>query len=273
MTDERVILRVEVENLHCEGCAETLRGALGGRPGIELSEVDVDRSRFRVELDSETTDREELRATLEDAGFPVSGIEGVEEEDEEPAPLRQAAPYGLLGLVLLLLGAAGYVGYELYPRFDLSSAEGATILILAAGAGVASFFSPCAFGLLVTLLAREVGSREDRRGLGEPFRFAAGMSLGASVFVLVVGGMIALGGSSLVSGVTFTSTPGRILRLGVGVFLVLLGLVQLELLPSPLHRVEEWVEPLQRLSASERRQRPFWGYTLFGFGYLLAGFG
>ena len=104
-------------------------------------------------------------------------------------------------------------------------------------------------------------------------RFATGMSLGASLFVLPVGAVIALGGSGLVAGVTFTSVAGRALRLGVGVFLVLLGLVQLGLLPNPLHRVEEWIKPLQRLSARERRERPFWGYTLFGFGYLLAGFG
>jgi cytochrome c biogenesis protein CcdA len=44
----------------------------------------------------------------------------------------------------------GYAGYELYPRFDLPALEGASLLVLAAGAGVASFFAPCSFPLLVT---------------------------------------------------------------------------------------------------------------------------
>lgn len=275
MTGERVTLRLEVENLHCEGCAETLREALGNRPGLELATVDVERQCLRVELDPEVIGGEELRDVLRTAGFPAGGIERIEAggEPAEPSPARHAGPYGLLALALLLVGAAGYAGYELYPRFDLPSAQGATLLLLAAGAGIASFFSPCAFGLLVTLLARRTEDGESRPGLARLLRFAAGMSLGASLFVLAVGGVIALGGSGLVAGVTFTSPAGRALRLAVGALLLLLGLVQLELLPNPLHRVEEWVKPLQRLSARQRRQRPFWGYVLFGFGYLLAGFG
>lgn len=274
MAADRETLRVEVENLHCEGCAATLREALGDLPGLELAKVDVERRSLRIELDPELTGREEVREELRKAGFPATDVARIEEsEGAEPSPARRAAPYALLALALLLLGGAGYAGYELYPRFDLPSAEGVTLLFLAAGAGIASFFSPCAFGLLVTLLAREAGEKEGRPGRGRPLRFATGMSLGASLFVLAVGAVIALGGSGLVSGVTFTSAAGRALRLGVGVFLVLLGLIQLGLLPNPLHRVEEWVKPLQRLTARERRQRPFWGYTLFGFGYLLAGFG
>jgi cytochrome c biogenesis protein CcdA len=97
--------------------------------------------------------------------------------------------------------------------------------------------------------------------------------VGAAAFVLAAGLVIGLGGAGLVSGVTFTSAAGRALRLSVGALLLLLGLVQLDLLPNPLHRLEDWVRPLQRLAARQRRRRPLWGHVLFGFGYLLAGFG
>ena len=268
-------LRIEVEGLHCVGCAETLREAVGQFPGFELVRVDVDRGCLVVDLEPGKTDRERLLAELREAGFPTRRVEriGPVEEAVGAAPRGRAPTYLAFVLLVVTVAVAGYLGYELYPRFDLPAAEGVALLLLAAGAGIASFFSPCAFGLLATLLAREAGTRRTRRGAGHPLMFATGLSLGAAVFVLATGAVIALGGAGLVAGVTFTSTAGRALRLTVGVFLVLLGLVQLGLLPNPLHRVEDWVRPLQRLSARERRRRPLWGYTLFGFGYLLAGFG
>lgn len=186
-------------------------------------------------------------------------------------------PFLLLALLVAGLGVAGYVGYELYPRFDLPAADGAALLLLAVAAGVASFFSPCAFGLLVTLVARETGGDEGSPGaatrLRRPWTFATGFSAGAALFVLVTGAVIGLGGAGLVAGVTFTSAAGRVLRVAVGAFLVLLGLVQLDLLPNPFRRMEGGVRSLRRAAARERRRRPLWSHGLFGFGYLLAGFG
>jgi len=77
----------------------------------------------------------------------------------------------------------------------------------------------------------------------------------------------------LVGDVVFASTEGRILRLTVGLFLVLLGLVQVGLLPNPLHALEDALRPLFRKQAEVRRKRALVGHTMFGFGYLLAGFG
>lgn len=51
--------------------------------------------------------------------------------------------YLALGLGALALALAGYLGYVFYPRFALPAGAGAGLLLLAAGAGVASFFSPC----------------------------------------------------------------------------------------------------------------------------------
>lgn len=137
---------------------------------------------------------------------------------------------------------------------------------------MASFFSPCSFPLLVTLLTRE-GS-----GQGGPaaraLRVAVPLSVGAVIFVLGVGGLIALGGRGLAGSVTFTSVAGRILRIAVGSLLLVLGLIQAELLPISFHRFGDRIaRPVLSAQDHLRRRHPLGGLVLFGFGYLLAGFG
>ena len=171
-----------------------------------------------------------------------------------------------------MVALAGYAGYELYPRFDLPALEGAGLLVLAAGAGIASFFAPCSFPLLVTLLSRRVGGED--RDEHRPAVFAAAMAGGAAQFLLALGVLIGLGGSALAESVTFTSTVGITLRVVVGAALVLLGLVQIGVLAdSPFRAVERATKHLSKKQAVLRRQHPVAGFTAFGFFYLAAGFG
>lgn len=184
--------------------------------------------------------------------------------------------YGVLVFFLGSLAIAGYAGYVIYPRFDLPAAAGIGLLVLSVGAGFASFFSPCSFPLLVTLLARQTnsGPKENRRRGERPLPFAAALGLGAFGFFLITGLFVALGGGALVEGVTFGSVAGRILRTVVGAVLILLGLFQLDLLPSPgFHAISRLSEPLSRHQARQRRRRPALGFAIFGLGYPLAGFG
>ena len=188
---------------------------------------------------------------------------------------------GLSGYLALALGAvllalAGYVGYVVYPRFHLPAGSGAGLLLLAAGAGVASFFSPCSFPLLVTMLARPLGERaaaEQRRPLKDALSFASALSVGAATFLIVIGSVIAVIGGGLFAGVTFTSTAGRVVRFVVGLLLIGLGLIQLGRLPVNLRQFEPALRGYLRRQAQVRRERPLLGIALFGFGYLLAGFG
>jgi cytochrome c biogenesis protein CcdA len=112
---------------------------------------------------------------------------------------------------------------------------------------------------------------------GRPFRkaaaFAAGLSLGASVFLVLVGLAIAAGASTYFDDVTFTSTAGITIRIVVGSLLITLGLIQLDLLPVSFRRFEPAMHGYLRRQAQVRRRRPIAGFSLFGFGYLLAGFG
>jgi copper chaperone CopZ/cytochrome c biogenesis protein CcdA len=277
-----------VPNIDCERCARAIQGELKDVGGIWKVAVNVGEKRVTVEFYADRITAEAVRDQLAEAGFPpgeklqeeqVSGQRSAEAPSEAEAPREQARPvwYWLLGLGVLILALAGYVGYVLYPRFGLPAVEGASLLLLATGAGIASFFSPCSFPLLLTLLARETGVQgrtlPARRPVRRAFTFASALSLGAAIFLLLSGLVIALGGEALFAGVTFTSAAGRVIRSLVGILLILLGLMQAGVLPFSLHAVEHVSRPLMRSQARLRRSRPLLSFVLFGFAYLLAGFG
>lgn len=181
--------------------------------------------------------------------------------------------YAVLVGFVVLIAVAGYAGYVLYPRFELPAAEGVTLLGLASAAGVASFFSPCSFPLLVTLLARQGVEDAEAGRPARPMVFGASLALGAGLFMLFAGVVIAAGGEALFSAVSFTSGVGIALRIIVGLLLIFLGLIQLGVLPWSMHAVSRFAQPLLKRQASLRRDRPVAGFAVFGFGYVLAGFG
>ena len=126
------------------------------------------------------------------------------------------------------------------------------------------------------MLARPLGEQalvEGRPPVRAALTFAASLSLGAATFLIGFGAVIALIGGGLFAGVTFTSTAGRIIRLVVGTFLIVLGLIQLDRLPANLRRFEPTMQRYLRRQARIKREHPVLGFGLFGFGYLLAGFG
>lgn len=182
--------------------------------------------------------------------------------------------YLLFVVAVVFLALAGYTGYALYPRFDLPGLSGGGLLLLAAAAGLASFFSPCSFPLLATLLGRQVQGTGSRATVwGQLLRFAAALACGASLFLLLAGGAIALGAAPLVAQVTFTSTAGRLIRLTAGAILLLLGLLQWRGISPGSKAVYGTVKPLVQAQARLRRERPTLAFGLFGFSYILAGFG
>ncbi len=194
-----------------------------------------------------------------------------------PRDARQLDPalvYLLFATSVGVLALAGYAGYRLFPRFALPAVTGPALLALAAGAGIASFFSPCSFPLLATLLARETGGVSPEERLPRALGFAAALAVGASAFLLLTGAGIALGAGVLFARVTFTSGVGRLLRLVVGALLLLLGLMQLGWLPTNLFGPVVHVGAgLKRAQGRVRQRHPWLGFGVFGFGYLLAGFG
>jgi cytochrome c biogenesis protein CcdA len=183
------------------------------------------------------------------------------------------SPYIILVVGVSLLSLAGYAGYAIYPRFNLSAASGAALLMLAAMAGIASFFSPCSFPLLLTLLARATPQETSQNRLRHTLRFASALALGASLFLLLAGGALSLGAGTLFQDVTFTSPAGRAIRSVVAGLLILFGLIQSGKLTSPFNQTWRVVAPLLRTQAKMRRSKPTFAFGLYGFGYVLAGFG
>lgn len=247
-------------------------------------QVNVPGKQVTVDYDPKETTLEAVRAQLEQSGFLPEERPAEPPAPPAPTPLTETPPKRrvpwpwLLALGIVALAVAGYAGYAVYPRFDLPAVEGITLLILAAGAGIASFFSPCAFPLLATLLARQTGMEAQqasgRRLIGRGLVFAAALSVGAAAFLLIGGLIIAAGGAALFAGVTFDSLAGRVIRTVVGVILIVLGLMQIGVLPNYFHSLERLTRPWARWQASYRRQAsPVPGFAVFGFGYLLAGFG
>lgn len=182
---------------------------------------------------------------------------------------RSARRYGLLVAVTALAALAGYAGYVLYPRFDLPPVTGASLLALSAAAGIASFFSPCSFPLAVTLLAREARPGEQ----GRLTRLTLWLGLGALTFLALAGTLIAAGAGAFFKEVTFTSTAGITIRAVVGSLLIFFGLIQLNVVRVSLLAIEDAAKPMLARQARLRRDRPALAFGLFGFGYLLAGFG
>lgn len=190
----------------------------------------------------------------------------------------QSLVYWVFVLFVAGVSLAAYTGYQIYPRFDLPAVTGIALLVLAFGAGVASFFAPCSFPLLVTLLSLEVGAQEGDNSTeattGRDFIFASALSLGAATFLLMAGIVLALGGHALFAGFTFTSPQAMIARVVVGIILIFLGLIQLEFLSNRSFRlIEGLAKPFRTANARLRRKYPLPAIFIYGFGYLIAGFG
>lgn len=180
--------------------------------------------------------------------------------------------YAFLAALVLVIAVVGFAAFVSYLRLDLAAFAGSGLLLLGVAAGAASFFSPCSFPLLVTLLARVTGAekKDSPAPTGKALQFGAALAVGVSLFLLLLGAAVAAGAGPLVRQVTFTSAPGRILRLVVGAGLILLGLRQMT---GRIGVADRLKERIVRAQARTRRRSSHLGFGLFGFGYVLAGFG
>lgn len=176
--------------------------------------------------------------------------------------------YLLLAATVLLLAFFGYISFLLYPYLSLPTA-GNGLILLAVTAGLASLFSPCSFPLLVTLLAKEAEGRSFRRLLRQALAFTAGMTL----FLLLVGAGLALGASPIFARFTFASMPGRMLRLATGLVLIGFGVWQVRARSLNFGWFNRILQPLWQAQTRMRRRKSTLSHGLYGFGYILAGFG
>jgi cytochrome c biogenesis protein CcdA len=157
----------------------------------------------------------------------------------------------------------------LYNRLSLSEATGDGLLLLAVTAGLASLFSPCSFPLLVSLLAREAGG-QSTRGL---LRTALAFTFGVTLFLLILGAGLALGAAPIITRLSFTSAAGRLLRIVVGLALIIFGFWQVQARSLNFAWLNRVLQPLWMAQSGWRYRQSVLGHGLYGFGYILAGFG
>ena len=185
---------------------------------------------------------------------------------EVTAVRRSRARFAAIAFGVVVTGLAGYAGFVAFVGSDRDIAAG--VMVLAAGTGFAAFFSPCSFPLLLTFLTRR--STDSRGGaLLSGLRVAAG----AALLLAAVATVMVFAGTALGSVIEFDSTAGRLFRLGVGLVLVLLGLRQTRLWGVRMLWLDRVAGPSARLFDPGRVSHPARSDVVYGFGYLLAGFG
>jgi cytochrome c-type biogenesis protein len=184
-----------------------------------------------------------------------------------------------LGLILLLVAVVGlgYLGFRRFVVAVMPQMGAYNLLALAIIAGVASFFSPCAFPLLPGYLGFYATAESQRRQSGRvkhALKLGGAAAAGVVTFNLILGlviGVLGVGAATMLS----ISGPDpnafvRWFRGGVGLVLIVLGLAQwrdVNLKPY-LADALAWQTRPQRDT-----QRPAAALYLYGLGYNAAGMG
>lgn len=193
-----------------------------------------------------------------------------------PQSLRWKAEWVGWIAVLAILVAVGYAAFRAYVLGVVSGSE--DLILVAILAGVASFFSPCAFPLLPGYLSyaylapesREMNSAEGWQVTKVGIAAAAGVS----TFAIMLGLVIAVLGAGVTQGLGIAGPdPSQLtpfVRSIVAVGLIVFGLGQLlgwDLRPSILERAIHRARPRRDMAATTL------GMYLYGFGYTAAGMG
>jgi copper chaperone len=65
-------LVLTIQGMHCDGCAETIKGLLAVEAGIKASTVSFKEGRARVIYDPATVDGKKIVAAIEKGGYRVT---------------------------------------------------------------------------------------------------------------------------------------------------------------------------------------------------------
>lgn len=67
---------LEIEGMHCNGCAETIKSLVEKQPGVQAVSVSFDRGRARILYNQNAIHEDQLIAVVQEPGFRVVGREG-----------------------------------------------------------------------------------------------------------------------------------------------------------------------------------------------------
>jgi len=185
--------------------------------------------------------------------------------------------YGALLIVFAVVSGAGYLGFRTFAITPTLSS--ANVYLFAVVAGVASFFSPCAFPLLPSYFSfyQTAGRHVEgpRTGAGKAIKFGLAAALGVITFALILGTIIAVLGTGIAQGLSISAPEAsqfvRIFRGAVGAILLTLGIGQLlgwNLKPTFADAFAFYTRPNQAETRGSAAN-----LYLYGLGYNAAGMG
>jgi cytochrome c-type biogenesis protein len=183
---------------------------------------------------------------------------------------------GLMGLMLVIIGL-GYLGFRQFAGVIMPHMEAYNLLALAVIAGVASFFSPCAFPLLpgyLSFYSGIEGHKTPTASIGRTLGLGLVAAGGVITFNLILGGIIGLLGASAAKSLSISGpTPNHWtlwFRGGVGLILIALGVGQWRGLNLKPHLADAFA---WQTRPNREGQRPAATLYFYGLGYNAAGMG
>lgn len=66
---------IQIEGMHCEGCARTIQALIGAEPGVHAVDISHERGRARVLYDPQCIGEGRLIEVIEKAGYRVPAPE------------------------------------------------------------------------------------------------------------------------------------------------------------------------------------------------------
>jgi copper chaperone CopZ len=62
---------LEVEGMHCEACAQTIKALIDAEPGVRVAEVSYEERQARILYDPQTLGEDQLMNVIEKGGYRV----------------------------------------------------------------------------------------------------------------------------------------------------------------------------------------------------------
>ena len=183
---------------------------------------------------------------------------------ETTALARARARLLAVTLGLIVTGVFGYLGFSVVASGGVS----AGVIGLGAATGFAAFFSPCSFPLMLTFLARR-----SEESMSQAVASGARVALGATVLLTILTGAVIASGGAIASIIEFDRPLGRVFRAVIGLFLVIMGARQAHLIRMRIGAFDRLATVAAAVFDPTRSRHRWTGDLVYGFGYLLAGFG
>jgi len=243
-TAEEQVLTLPVEGMTCEGCATTVRGALGGLAGVSEVTVDLDRDQVVLRGACEGLDAERARRTLGELGYRVGGGHTTESAgDRAQWSLREllvaAVLVAVAGTLLFQLSIDSFYGggavADARETFANVSAVGIGLGFLF---GVVMAFAPITYAMAPVVMGYV--TRAQTRSTADAARLSVTFVAGIVSVDVLVGAIFAAGGSVAI---TFFSSRTALWYLVATVILAALAALNLRVwrprLPSFVPRMGE----------------------------------